>query len=214
MNRRNAIKNIGIGTGLVVSAGALTTLFSSCETEAAVAAPDWTPTFLSNTDSHLLDELSDILLPKTDTPGAKEAKVVRYMDQILTNIYKKEEQEAFKLGLTGFKNRLSKDGTSTEKANRDQLTSFLTKNMSNLSDEEYTKIGKMLQGEVPDPKAEGAADQDYYFYNFMYALRDLSIAGYFGSELIGENHLAYLPVPGPYEGCVPLSESGGVAWSL
>lgn len=40
------------------------------------------------------------------------------------------------------------------------------------------------------------------------------IAMYLTSETVGENQLNYLPVPGVYEPCIPLSETNGKAWSI
>ncbi len=215
MNRRNAIRNIGIGAGITISAGALATLFSSCQSEMAVEKDNWKPQFLAETDASLLDELSDIILPATDTPGAKEAKVVRYMDMMIKNIYKAEDQEAFNLGLTGFKNLLQKEQeVEPTKAKRKHLAAMLDKHMVNLSEEQLAEAMKLLNSDAPDPKAEGAAEHPYYITQFLASLRNLTIAGYFGSELIATNHLNYLPVPGPYQGCIPLEEVDGKAWAL
>jgi len=52
-------------------------------------------------------------------------------------------------------------------------------------------------------------------YNFAKNLRDMTIWGYKTSEYIGEEVLAYLPVPGEYIGCGDLNElTGGKDWSL
>ena len=211
MNRRNAIKSIGLGAGITVSVGTLATLFSSCQEEITSDLDVWTPKYFSATDAELVDELTDIILPKTDTPGAKEAKVVRYMDMMIKNVYKAEDQEAFYLGLTGFKNKLKADGFSSGKAD---LTKMLQKYMVDLSPEQIMNTMNLLKEEAPDPKREGAADEPYYFAKFLKSLKSLAIAGYFGSELIGLNHLNYLPVPGPYQGCIPLTETEGKAWSF
>jgi len=231
MNRRNAIKNIGIGAGLTVSAGTLASLFSACNTD---PLETWTPQYFTRSDANILEELSDILLPKTDTPSAKEAKVVRYMDMIVSNLYKIKDQKKFDLGFQNFKNKLKaeqkvkveiveqksdKEGEPPTKieiitASRKQLEAMLQKYMGSVTEEKMTEITSLLEGDAPDPAAENAAEEPYYFYNFMSSLRSLSISGYFGSELIGENHLAYAPMPGPYQGCIPLSETDGKVWAL
>ncbi len=52
-------------------------------------------------------------------------------------------------------------------------------------------------------------------YSFAKNLRDMTIWGYKTSEYIGEEVLAYLPVPGEYIGCGDLNElTGGKDWSL
>lgn len=222
MNRRNALKTIGIGAGITISVGTLATMISSCNADPKVAT--WTPEYFTSSDANILDELSDIILPKTDTPGAKEANVIRYMDMIVKNIYKPKNQKEFALGFANFKNKLvaeqgasksmeKKGGSDVEtiSATRDQLTAMLKKYLSKDMEGEVTTL---LEGEAPDPDNENAANEPYYLHNFIRTLKDLSIAGYFGSELIGENHLVYQPTPGPYKGCVPLSDTGGKTYSL
>lgn len=48
-----------------------------------LAAPDWKPLFLDNHQNETLIVLSDLILPATNTPGAKEALVNRYIDLVL-----------------------------------------------------------------------------------------------------------------------------------
>ena len=49
--------------------------------------------------------------------------------------------------------------------------------------------------------------------SFFYQIKELAIVGYFTSEVVGKNVTHYLPVPGPFRGCVPLSETGNTAWT-
>src|SRR6202021_3812101 len=48
-----------------------------------LAAPGWKPLFLDEHQNETLIVLSDLILPATDTPGAKEALVNRYIDLVL-----------------------------------------------------------------------------------------------------------------------------------
>ncbi|MGZ2805623.1 gluconate 2-dehydrogenase subunit 3 family protein, partial [Pseudomonas aeruginosa] len=50
-------------------------------------------------DITLLDEIAETILPKTDTPGAKEAKVGAFMTVIVRDCYKPEEAKVFIAGL-------------------------------------------------------------------------------------------------------------------
>ena len=49
-----------------------------------LADPNWKPAFLSEDQNETLIALSDMISPATDTPGAKEALVNRYLDLVLT----------------------------------------------------------------------------------------------------------------------------------
>jgi glucoside 3-dehydrogenase (cytochrome c) hitch-hiker subunit len=48
-----------------------------------LAAPGWKPLFLDDHQNETLIGLSDLIIPATDTPGAKEALVNRYIDLLL-----------------------------------------------------------------------------------------------------------------------------------
>jgi gluconate 2-dehydrogenase gamma chain len=59
-----------------------------------LAAPGWKPLFLDEHQNETLIALSDLIIPATDTPGAKEALVNRYIDLVLA-ADTHENQKAF-----------------------------------------------------------------------------------------------------------------------
>jgi gluconate 2-dehydrogenase gamma chain len=59
-----------------------------------LAAPGWKPLFLDEHQNETLIVLSDLIIPATDTPGAKEALVNRYIDLVLA-ADTTEKQRAF-----------------------------------------------------------------------------------------------------------------------
>jgi hypothetical protein len=67
----------------------------------------------------------------------------------------------------------------------------------------YLKPGN----EITDEEKDAAA--------FANELRSLTVSAFKTNEYIGENVLAYAPIPGEQKGCVDLMEAtGGKAWSL
>jgi hypothetical protein len=48
---------------------------------------------------------------------------------------------------------------------------------------------------------------------FFQLIRDLTLLGYFTSEAVGRHVTHYNPIPGPFQGCVPLAELGNRAWT-
>ncbi|MEI6052361.1 MAG: gluconate 2-dehydrogenase subunit 3 family protein, partial [Opitutaceae bacterium] len=48
---------------------------------------------------------------------------------------------------------------------------------------------------------------------FFYQMKELTVVGYFTSETVGRTVLHYDPVPGRFQGCVPISEVGNVLWT-
>lgn len=61
----------------------LTPAQSGVDASKDLAAPGWKPLFLDEHQNETLIVLSDLMIPATDTPGAKEALVNRYIDLVL-----------------------------------------------------------------------------------------------------------------------------------
>ncbi len=85
---QNAAQQIPAPTGELTPAG------RGVDASNDLAAPGWKPLFLDEHQNETLIILSDLIIPKTDTPGAKEALVNRYIDLLLA-AETPEKQRAF-----------------------------------------------------------------------------------------------------------------------
>ncbi len=72
----------------------LTPAQSGVDASKDLDAPGWKPLFLDAHQNETLIVLSDLIIPATDTPGAKEALVNRYIDLVLA-AETRETQSAF-----------------------------------------------------------------------------------------------------------------------
>lgn len=209
MKRRDAIKMISVGMGYTLSASSLAILANSCKTEPKIT---WTPTFFSLPEAGVMEDLLEIFLPATDTPGAKDVGLTPLIDLILNDVYEKKDQEKFRLGMNAFLGQLGKGKELVlEKITTEQLTKLLTSQLKEPSEQEMEKIGDIVSAK---DAPEAAEEKDiYYRYSFLNSLRSLALSGYFSSEEVATKHLNYLPVPGPYEGCIPAKDVGN-AWAL
>ena len=88
MNRREAIQKATLALGFAISAPALTGVLNGCK-----SAPElnYKPVFFNEEQARLINELTEIILPKTSTPGAKEAGVLSFIDILISQCYSKEE---------------------------------------------------------------------------------------------------------------------------
>ena len=69
------------------------------------------------------------------------------------------------------------------------------------------QLSKYLRGKTPEGEEQAA--------KFARQLRSFTIRAFKTNEYIGENVMAYAPIPGQQKGCVDLMEAtGGKAWSL
>ena len=80
--------------------GGLSDGFPSALVRGVGQADGWTPVFLNARQDETVDVLADLLIPRTDTPGARDAKVHRYVDLFLA-VKDPEEQSRFVEGLHG-----------------------------------------------------------------------------------------------------------------
>ena len=101
MKRRDIIKSALLGTGAAISGNtvAQSNASASVSTSSASAAAESSRSLLF--DAHQRETvtiLSDLIIPATDTPGAKEADVVAYIDLIL-NDGDDKPRESFLSGL-------------------------------------------------------------------------------------------------------------------
>lgn len=141
--------------------------------------------FFSGADLKLLGLVVDTFLPKTDSASATEAGVHTYLDENIASSMKKEEQDQFLKGLH----------LVNEVSNKEFKNSF-----EKLSEDEREKVLLSLN----DMDGEK---------NYFKILQGPTMYTYFTSELGATEALAYLPIPGEYVPCMPLSEVGK-AWAL
>lgn len=193
MDRREALKRTALLMGGVVSAPAILGVLNGC-----TAKPDinWKPEFLTKDQASIVSEVAEIIIPKTDTPGAKDAGVPSFIDKILKDVYAQEDQERFTSGLTAF----------NEEASKAYGNEFL-----DLEAEQQQELVKKLHDEAID--AERTTDPAPK-RPFILMMKELTMLGFFTSEPGATQVLQYDAVPGAYKGCIPLSEAGnGKAWA-
>jgi hypothetical protein len=190
MDRRKALKNIGMGFGAMTITPTVVSLMQSCQT-----APQAMPVFFSNEQFSILAELMELIIPTTEIPGAIELKLPEFVDAYIPAVLSEERQNEAKSGMEAFVSAaLQASGkSSASKLSTQDLDTQLA---------HYLKSDETPQGE------EKASD-------FAFQLRSLTVNAFRTNEFIGEQVMAYDPIPGRQQGCVDLMETtGGKAWSL
>jgi hypothetical protein len=138
---------------------------------------------VSPSQEALLAEAADTILPTTDSPGAKAAGVEKFIIRVLRDCYRTEAQVRFYEGLA----RLDSAARNT-----------------------HGKAYMELPPEQRHSVMLGTAKGDKPFFLL---LKQLTVAGYFTSEIGATKALAYLPIPGKFQGETPL-QPGQKAWAL
>jgi len=190
MDRRIALKSIGTGLGAIVVTPTVVSFFQSCQT-----ASTFTPVFIPQEDFDSLSTIMELIIPTTETPGAIDLKLPEFIDAFIEGVWNEDNKATFKKGWAAFKSGVLK---ASGKTSSDELTAA----------DWDAELAKHLKSGNPPAKGDLAA-------GFANQLRDLTVNAYKTNEFIGENVLAYAPVPGDYRGCVDLEETTrGKSWSL
>ncbi len=192
MNRREAFKKIGLTTGFVVLTPSMMQLFQSC----AKATPAWSPVFLSVEQGMVLKRLADVFLPKSETPSASEVGVPEFIDRYFDEVYDLDEQKRVKMAFDLLIAEM-KAGSNVE--------------VDALTEGHYKEI---LDREMLLDQANSNPSEPMSISELLNSLKWMTINGYRISEIVGEQILAYDPVPGTYL-CDDLQKlTKGKAWSL
>ena len=158
MDRREALKRTAWLMGGAISAPAIMGILKGCSAKPTI---DWKPVFLSADQGVLISQVTDIIIPKTDTPGAKEVGVPGFIDQILAECYTKEDQDKFVEALKGFDEEAKKEhGDAFADLDAEQQSAFVKK--------------------VHDAAVE-AKDEPDVPRPFILQLKELTMLGYFTS---------------------------------
>ncbi len=176
MNRREAVQRVALLMGGVLSAPLMAGVMGQIINTGDSLA-------VSIDQETLLAEVADIIIPTTDTPGAKAAGAEKFIVRVMRDCYKKEDQEKFYAGLAKIdadsKTKFGKGFVELDTAQKNEMVKLTTEN-----------------------------DKPFFL-----RMKELTVTGYFTSEIGATKALAYLPIPGKFEGCVPL-KPGQKAWAL
>jgi len=214
MDRRKALKNMGVALGYTVATPTLLSIMQSCKREPSF---DWQPDFFSQEEGRALTQLVDIILPETDTPSASDVQVHLFIDRFASEVMASEQQSFWKMVTKVFidKALALANKETNEELSGEELEAVLAKSLAYTSEEkeEYDSLIENYMVNLQEGNM-GSLPDDAATYAFATNLRGITIWGYKTSEYVGEKVLPYLPVPGGYEACGDLNElTGGKVWS-
>lgn len=129
----------------------------------------------------LLNEIGETIIPATDTPGAKAAKVGQFIAVIVSDCYEAADQQRFLQGLATLESEsVKRNGKKFMKS-----SAMLRTDLLNELDAEQNSFQKSKARETPS----------HYFR----VIKDLVLWGYFTSEIGATQALRFVEFPGRYE---------------
>ncbi len=218
MNRRDALARVAVLMGSSLSAPTLLAVMQGCNTAATKEAAEasFTPETMK-----LVGEIAETIIPKTGTPGAKEAGVGDFIKTMITDCYTPEDQQVFFNGLAEVDAKSQKAHSKgfAELKNEERIAVFKEVEKEAFAertrrDEEAKKeTERIKQGQNKETSAQKSEPAKKPSPIFYFTMKDLTLLGYFTSEAGVTQALEYVPVPGRYEGCIDL-KPGQKAWAI
>lgn len=202
MDRREAVKRISLLLGGTLSASTVAGILGGCQAPSPGQASSLRT--LTQGQDELLVVLTEHIIPETDTPGARAARVSEYIDAMLTDFYSAEDRAHFLAGLSNVDERAqSAYGTPFLEASYDEQIALLT----TLDEEAFPDLAAMSD----DERAAYQQRRSEEGRPFFATLKELTVSGYYTSEVGATQELRVNPM-GIHEADIPYSDVGR-AWA-
>jgi len=185
MNRREMLKYTALLTGGALSASFTTAFLSGCTRLAEDSAGLH---YFDASQFELVSLLADTILPRTDSPSATDVNVHHTIDSMIGLVFDEEFKTTFKDHWAELENNLSEHGF--QKMDQDGRVELLR---------------SLELDRAPE------TDNARHAYT---ELKQQTITYYMSTEVIGKEHLNYLPIPGEYKPCIPVEDVGNRAWAI
>jgi hypothetical protein len=133
--------------------------------------------------------IAEMIIPRTDTPGAADVGVAEFIDLMLTEWYDEAELTRFLAGLRDVDSRsqarFAKDFVDCSPQEQSHTLGALGREMT----EQIGENGPRMRGRGATPR------------NFYAMFRQLTLTAYYTSEVGATQELHFEIIPQPYEGC-------------
>ncbi len=182
---------------------------------------DWKPSVLSRDELAVVSRVADIMIPRTDTPGALDVGVPAFIDTMLREVYSKEACDRFMKELHEF-------DAAAAKTQRNPFLKLDARQQKAL-------VQEFQDAAIADERAAGAEAQKRLVQEvrgaamlaqrtqpsvwahprrFILTTKELTLLGFFTSSAGAMQVLQYVAIPGAYHGCLPVNQAGnGKRWA-
>lgn len=186
IDRREALRQAALLLGGALSAPAIAGVLAGCDASAVLAAQRHA---LSPAQLELVATMAEHILPATDTPGARAAGVHRFIDRMMAEYYSAADRQRFIAGLADVDDR----------AKRAHGLAFLKCTPA----QQRSVLGDIDREAFTGPRAR----QQPHFFRTM---KELTVVGYYTSQIGATKELRHVAVPGRFNGCVPVGRTWAV----
>ena len=183
IGRREALRRAAMLLGGVLSAPAIAGVLAGCDSRSG----NGTRRALTSDQGELVATIADHIIPETDTPGARAAGVHVFIDRMLAGHYGDEDRKRVLDGLEELDERARREcGRAFIRCSADEQRALLTR----VDAEAFAE--RTARREVP----------------WFRTIKELTVLGYYTSEIGATKELRHVAVPERFEGCVPFTQIG------
>ena len=202
MNRREFLQCAAI---LIsgASASQLGFTLSVEQTTYLASAPNYNTTavdYFSPAQRKIVAAMTEVIIPRTDTPGALDANVPRYIELMAANWLNEEEKAIFSVGLHDMETRIPQEyGAAFDQLSAAQQLQIMEALEEDASDSPWYEFANVMREFISDAP-------------FICQVKELTIWGFFTSQEGASQVLRYDPMPMYFDGDIPLAKEDS-AWS-
>lgn len=211
MNRREALRRVAILTGAAISMPLAGAILQGCESGANTGVAEGLK-YMTQVQYDVFNELAGRIIPKTETPGAKEAGVTDFVDTMLAEFYSEKESKEYVGMIDEFeKTCKAENGQSFTKMTDEERDIYLEKVEAAAHQERDLRFEKQ-QTQGSKTLVTEAEEQPKPI--FWFTAKQAILSAFFISEVGKTQVQQHITNPGPFQGCVPLADAGeGRAWA-
>ncbi|GAB3115405.1 gluconate 2-dehydrogenase subunit 3 family protein [Aestuariicella hydrocarbonica] len=193
MNRREFLQCAAIMVGSAGVSGHVLAL-SQAQMTYLAAAGDYVKkpaTLFSQQQRAIVAAAAEIIIPRTETPGAIDAGVPHFIELMVQDWLNDDERAIFMTGLNDLENHTTRElGASYEKLSTEEQLAVLEALEAGAGDSAWYAQGNVRRAFVSDAP-------------FICQLKELTIWGFFTSEVGSKHVLRYNPMPMKFDGHYP-----------
>jgi hypothetical protein len=169
MKRRDALSRVALLMGGTLSAPTMLAFLEGCKSSTETGSGINFP--FSGEQKNLVSEIAEIIIPKTDTPGAKDAKVGEFIETMIKDCYAAKDQGRFAAGLKELEDKNFLKATPEEQ-------------ISMLTAMEKTAIAETTKAKEEKKKyTEAGKEYTDAGVPFFRLFKELTLLGYFTSVM-------------------------------
>ena len=214
MNRREALIRVAGLMGGTLSAAALLALdkvyadtgglapdsHPAGNAQSATTSPPTQSAVLSASQRAIVSGVADIMIPRTDTPGALDVGVPAFIDLMLRDVYSPADSDRYLTGLTAF------DAAATTQHGK----SFVA-----LESTQRVALVRKVHDDAIAEERRVRTQHSHVQRPFILMTKELTLLAFFTSQVGATQVLQYVAVPGSWHGCLPLQQAGnGKTWAV